>query len=980
MSLKRLVKSLLSHCLSIISFFRRTPLPPEESELIQDRRIVMAEEFVSSGVQKLLGVVNRETKRLRGVHEQVADLICQKRALQSFLEDADAKKYGSERLRNLLEDVKDVIEDAEATEDSYLLKERSGEEKGIMTCVKRHSCFLFNRRKFATHIEGINKRISKLIARMCDFGIHQIIDGNCSVSSHERQRLQRETQQTFPGSSENNLVGVEQSVKTLVGHLVDNNDNIQVVSISGMGGIEFTQKDIWQRVLQDLRPHDGDVKQMDEGTLQGKLCQLLETSRYLIVLDDVWKDEAWDRIKAAFPLKRGGSKVILTSRNEGVGSHADPTCFPFRPRTLTLEESWQLCKSIVFPKQDATEFVVDEELEAMGKKMMLTHCGGLPLAVKVLGGLLAKKPTVSEWEKVCDQVARESGLDDKKLSSVYRVLCLSYEDLPMHLKHCFLYLAHFPEDYKIDLEKLFLCWAAAGIIKSFHDGDTTIRESGEDYLEELVTRNIVIVVKSNSSWETHFPKDYKMDVEELFTNWGAEGIIKSVWNGATIQESKEDYLEDLVRRNMVTIVNSYSSWGSGYCQMHDIMREVCLLKSKEENFVDFINSHTSTTTINAHIPSRSRRLVVHGGSALHMLGRKKNKRVRSILCFGAEGNLWKQSSRGFRSLPLLRMLDLNGAKFKGGELPSSIGKLIHLRFLSLRGACVSKLPHSLGNLKFLLYLNLCVNQVVHVPNVLKEMLELRYLLLPAFMDDKTKLELAALVKLETLWYFPTKNISVTDLLCMTRLRTLRVYLNGGCTSETLSSSLRGLSKLEQFTLVASDKSHVYNGGDFTRDCNRLKSLTLVMHMPRSLEQDQFPPLLAHICLQYCRMEEDPMPVLEKLLHLESVDLSDSCFVGRRMVCSESGFPRLCALQISKQEELEEWIVEEGSVPCLRTLTIEKCEKLKELPDGLKYITCLKELKIQRMNKEWTKKLEPGGEHYCRAQHIPDVQFINCIGE
>ncbi|KAG5406556.1 hypothetical protein IGI04_012675 [Brassica rapa subsp. trilocularis] len=901
----------------------------------------MAEEVVSSvnGMQKLLGVVNRETKRLRGVHEQVDDLIRQKRALQSFLEDADAKKYGCERLRNLLEDVKDVIEDAEATEDSYLLKERSREEKGIMTCVKRNSCFLYNRLKFATHIEGINKRISKLIAQMCDFRIHKIIDGDCSVSSQERQRVQRETQQTFRPSSENNLVGVEQSVKTLVGHLVDNNDDIQVVSISGMGGIgkttlakqvfqhvdvrrhfkgfawiyvsqEFTQKNIWQRVLQDLRPLDGDVKQMDECTLQGKLCELLETSRYLIVLDDVWKDEAWDRIKAAFPLKRGGSKVILTSRNEGVGLHADPTCFPFRPRTLTLEESWQLCKSIVFPKQDATEFVVDEELEAMGKKIMLTHCGGLPLAVKVLGGLLAKKPTVSEWEKVY----------------------------------------------------------------------TTIRESGEDYLEELVTRNMVTVVKSNSSWETHFPKDYKMDVEELFTNWGAEGIIKSVCNGATIQESKEDYLEDLVRRNMVTIVNSYSSWGSGYCQMHDIMREVCLLKAKEENFVDFINAHTSTTTINAHIPSRSRRLVVHGGSALHMLGRKKNKRVRSILCFGAEGNLWKQSSRGFRSLPLLRMLDLNGAKFKGGELPSSIGKLIHLRFLSLRGACVSKLSHSLGNLKFLLYLNLCVNQVVHVPNVLKEMLELRYLLLPAFMDDKTKLELAALVKLETLWYFPTKNISVTDLLCMTRLRTLRVYLNGGCTSETLSSSLRGLSKLEQFTLVASDKTHVYNGGDFTRDCNRLKSLTLVMHMPRSLEQDQFPPLLAHICLQYCRMEEDPMPVLEKLLHLESVDLSDSCFVGRRMVCSESGFPRLCALQISKQEEVEEWIVEEGSMPCLRTLTIEKCEKLKELPDGLKYITCLKELKIQRMNKEWTKKLEPGGEHYCRIQHIPDVQFINCVGE
>ncbi|KAG2297987.1 hypothetical protein Bca52824_034459 [Brassica carinata] len=961
-------------------------------------------EVVSFGMQKLLGVVNRETKRLHGVREQVAHLIYQKRALQSFLEDADAKKYGSERLRNLLEDAKDVIDDVEATEDSYLLKECSGEEKGIMTCVKTLSCFLLNRWEVASEIEGITKRISELIAQMKDFGIHQIIDGGCSSSLQERERVQREIGRTYPRIFENNLVGVDESVDKLVGHLVGD-DNIQVVSISGMGGIgkttlaiqvfqhdnvrrhfegfawiyvsqEFTQKDIWQRVLQDLRPHDGDVKQMDEGTLQGKLCRLLEISKYLIVFDDVWKDEDWDRIKAAFPLKRGGCKVILTSRNEGVGLHADPTCLPFRPTILTDEESWQLCKSIVFPIKDATEFVVDEELEAMGKKM-LTHCGGLPLAVKVLGGLLAKKPTVSEWEKICDKVAGEFGLDDKKLSSAYRVLSLSYEDLPRHLKRCFLYLAHFPEDYKLDLEKLFLCWASDGIITSFKDGETMIRESGQAYLDELVTRNMVTVVKSNSSWETHFPKDYKMDVEELSTNWGAEGILKSVCNGATIKESKEDYLEDLVKRNMVTIVNNYSSWGSGYCQMHDIMRDVCLIKAKEENFVDVINAHTSTTTINSHIPSRSRRLVVHGGSVLHMLGRRKNRRVRSILCFGAEGNLWKQSARGFGSLPLLRMLDLNGAKFEGGKLPSSIGKLIHLRCLSLRGACVSKLPHSLGNLKFLLYLNLCVNQVVHVPNVLKEMLELRYLLLPAFMDDKTKLELAALVKLETLWYLPTKNISVTDLLCMTKLRTLRVYLNGECTSEKLSSSLRGLSKLEKFTLVASDKSHVYNGGDVTRDCNHLKHLTLVMHMPRSLERDQFPPSLAHICLQYCSMEEDPMPILEKLLHLESVDLSEGCFVGRRMVCSESGFPRLCALQISKQEELEEWIVEEGSMPCLLTLTINKCEKLKELPDGLKYITCLKELKIQRMNKEWTKKLEPGGENYYNVQHIPDVQFIDC---
>ncbi|CAL9218805.1 unnamed protein product, partial [Arabidopsis halleri] len=53
---------------------------------------------------------------------------------------------------------------------------------------------------------------------------------------------------------------------------------------------------------------------MDEYTLQGELFELLETGRYLLVLDDVWKEEDWDRIKAVFPHKRGW-KMLITSRN-----------------------------------------------------------------------------------------------------------------------------------------------------------------------------------------------------------------------------------------------------------------------------------------------------------------------------------------------------------------------------------------------------------------------------------------------------------------------------------------------------------------------------------------------------------------------------------------------------------------------------------------------------------------------------------------
>ncbi|KAG7533420.1 hypothetical protein ISN45_Aa08g010550, partial [Arabidopsis thaliana x Arabidopsis arenosa] len=319
------------------------------------------------------------------------------------------------------------------------------------------------------------------------------------------------------------------------------------------------------------------------------------------------------------------------------------------------------------------------------------------------------------------------------------------------------------------------------------------------------------------------------------------------------------------------------------------------------------------------------------------------------------------SASVFQNLPLLRVLDLTEVKFKGGKLPSSIGGLIHLRFLSLYHAEVSHLPSSIGNLKLLLYLNLGVaaGEPVHVPNVLKEMLELWYLSLPLLMHDKTELELGDLVNLEQLWYFSTQHSSVTDLLHMTKLRSLSVSLSERCTFETLSSSLRQLRNLETLYLEFSYKTYTVDYvGELDLDFIHLKELVLAVRMSKIPDQHQFPPHLEHISLFNCRMEEDPMPILERLLHLKSVKLTYDAFVGRRMLCSKGGFPQLCALEISEKSELEEWIVEEGSMPCLRTLTIDDCKKLKELPDGLKYITSLKELKIYGMKREWKEKLVP----------------------
>ncbi|KAL1198812.1 Disease resistance protein RPP8 [Cardamine amara subsp. amara] len=911
--------------------------------------LLIAEGVVSFAVEKLWDLLSKESDRLHGIDDQLEGLKRQLRMLQSLLKDAETKKHGNETLRNFIQDVKDIVDDAEDIIESFLLKESRGKEKGIKKHARRLACFLMDRRNFSADIKGITKRISEVIDGMQSLGI-KIIDSGRSLSLQERQRKQKEIREEYANKSENDLVGMEQSIEELVGQLVEN-DNIQVVSISGMGGLgkttlarkvfhhdsvrrrfdgfawiyvsqQFTQENVWQRILQELQPHDGEILKMDKYALQSKLFQLLKTGRYLVVLDDVWEKEDWDRMKAVFPSERGW-KMLLTSRNEGVGLHADPTCFPFRPKTLTPEQSWKLCERNAFPRTDETELRLDEEMEAIGKKMV-TYCGGLPLAVKVLGGLLAEKPTFPEWKRVYDnfgaQIPGKSVLHENNLDSVNRILSLSYEDLPLHLKNCFLYLAHFPQDWSIPKDFLFYYWAAEGIITSFYDG--------------------------------------------------------------------EYYFGELVRRNMVIVEENYLTSRLESFKMHDMMREVCLSKAKEENFLEIIKIPTSTSTFNAQSRSRSRRLAVHSGDRLvennlhHILGHKNNKKVRSLLVLGFEESFWKHSASGLRSLPMLRVLDLEKVQFEGGKLPSSIGELIHLRYLSLDDARISHLPSSLRNLKLLLFLNLCVDseEPVYLPNVLKEMLELRNLCLPQLMDDKTELELGDLVHLESLWFFSTQHSSVTDLDRMTKLRNLSVSLTGSCTFETLSSSLRELRNLETLYLTDIYRSGADSVGEFVLDLIHLKEITLLMHMPRFPDQFRFPPRLAHIGLLNCKMEEDPMPVLEKLLHLKSVRLLSGAFIGRRMVCSKGGFPQLSALKISKEFELEEWIVEEGSMPCLRTLTLSNCKKLKELPDGLKYITSLKELKIEGMKKEWKEKLVSGGEDYYKVRHIPNVQFINCDDE
>ncbi|CAN7045851.1 unnamed protein product, partial [Brassica rapa subsp. trilocularis] len=916
--------------------------------IFKSRRL-MAEALLQFAVERLWNLLVRETKQFQGVEEQFKGLKNDVETLRYFLIDAEAKKHSSEMVKKVIKDIKEIVFDAEDIIETFLLKKELGESSS--SSVKRFAYVTVKSMVLGFDMKPISKRISKVILDMQNLSVQKVI-----VNEEDMQSLlvkEREMRQTFPTSDEDHLVGLERSVERLVGYLVEE-DSSQVVSITGMGGLgkttlarqvynhetiknhflrrlawvcvsqQFERKCVWQTILRQLWP-ECDVSKMMEGELQEKIARVLETQKALIVIDDIWREGDWDLIKDVF-LPRKGWKVLLTSRNEEVGLHADRQCVTFKPECLTFEESWDLFQRIAFPIKDTAEFKIEEDMKQIGMEM-IRHCGGLPLAIKVLGALLGNKYTLHEWKRIRENIkaptVRASGSDDRNFNlKVYGVLYLSFEELPAYLKQCFLYLASFPEDYEIDVEKLSYYWAAEGIL---------------------------------------MPMDF---------------------DGASIREVADGYIEELVKRNMVISKRDIDTSRFETLQLHDMMREVCLRKAAEENFIQTID----TSMANSKSPCKSRRLAIivrWPGETFSVDKEVKNPSLRTLLFIGYKR--WKATSLLFTSHKLMRVLDLSLVEFEGGKVPSSIGKLIHLRYLNFEWSNATQLPSSMRNLKKLLYLNLNIYLFrVYMPNILNEMRELTFLCLPERLHGKTNLELGNLVKLETKYIlkncFSTKHGRLTDLKGMTRLRSLSIFITyERYTMETLSSSLNKLSHLESLTIYNDNKFYTPTNDDeegFVWNFVHLKQLKLEIYMPRLPDAQRFPSHLTTIHLENCCLKEDPMLILEKLLHLKKIRLWSKSFCGRRMDCSRYGFPQLHKLEFRGLEEWEEWIVEEGSMPLLHTLRINDCRKLKEIPDGLRFITNLEDLSVEYMGDEFNLRLSEGSHltticlHECHLKEDP----------
>ncbi|KAL7099396.1 hypothetical protein ACP275_09G082300 [Erythranthe tilingii] len=274
------------------------------------------------------------------------------------------------------------------------------------------------------------------------------------------------------------MVGFDELLIEVMDKLTGQQSNLRIIPIVGMGGIAESR---------------ANLSAESEGELGVRVHQGLWGRRYLIVMDDIWSVEVWDKVQIFFPDNDRGSRIMITTRLSNValiGSGGLVMDF------LDEDKSWDLLCGNIFEKKENCP----PEFEEIGKKIARS-CKGLPLSIVVTGGLLAKsRHTREHWDYVSKNLNSIVSSEDNE--RCLKVLLLSYHHLPVHLKPCFLYMGVFPEYKNIHVSWLVKLWVSEGFLKPING--KSLEVVSREYLEDLCDRNLIRVHQRGSNGKIRF--------------------------------------------------------------------------------------------------------------------------------------------------------------------------------------------------------------------------------------------------------------------------------------------------------------------------------------------------------------------------------------------------------------------------------------------------------------------------------------------
>ncbi|KAL1552172.1 putative late blight resistance protein R1B-16 [Salvia divinorum] len=585
-----------------------------------------AVEFLLNNLKELLLYHSKLITETRG---QIESLEKDLRVFKAFLKDSVKKRREDEHTKALVENIRDVVYEVEDVVDLFVT--RAIEKKA------KAAPFKFWKPSYDLHTIGgkVEEVMKKVNQAKTDFT-------DLKIDHQDRS----EKPQTWP-LGERDVVGFVDVTKELIHRLTQKTDYLDVVSLTGMFGLgkttvarevfnnpaiiyefpvriwlyisqDFSNKDIFLAIIKEFTTITEGIRQKDEQELCRDAVDHLEKVCFLIVMDDVWSTADWDRLHIVLPRINKNGKILITSRNEDVGTYASCPMPPKKLRFFTQEESWELLRLKGLRSRDCPS-----ELESVGQ-IIAKNCHGLPLSVVVIGGILATKysaldkgVTKKAWEEVSTQV---NELLKDPANRVNKFISLSYDALPYNLRACFLYLGVFPEDYEIPVSRLICMWIGEGFIQQ--SNDSSLEETAEKYLKDLISRNLVTIDKFKPN-----------------------GKVKT-------------------------------------CRIHDTLREFCRTEAanENENFFQEIKCRNGTFDPNL---DQYRRISIHTNCLKFIRSKPAGHRVRSFVCFSKDGFVLPTENvpHMLGAFELLRVLEVKPIKLT--KITSHMYELIHVRYIAL---------------------------------------------------------------------------------------------------------------------------------------------------------------------------------------------------------------------------------------------------------------------------------------------------------